>query len=1001
MKNSFMKVAIARRISVLPVLWKNFLFSAISMLAFNATSLAQPLNLTATQIAGNCSSNAQINATATGGTAPYQYRLTAGAAGTTYPTPWQSGTNFSGLKPGAYTVQVQDNIGANFSRNVTVTTTYVSLNLSNVTNTPNRCPLSPDGTVTATVSAGRTPYTYRLLQGATEIMPAQSANRFTAVTDGSYTVEVTDACGEIRTFASVVALNDFKWRDSKNSDNDLVNSGYGGGYPAAPFDTTKLSNIYDGPILFTCDSIAFRIFNTLGYNGNDAPARTAFRRVHIKELSSGNIVWDYRYRPSDWPGGYTSPSVRLKINTNYRFYFDDLCNDIDSADRNYNYANTDYYALSSNAQKICGGYNLVISRPSNWNTKNRYNSPYDTITIISSTLAGDTTVGKRVIENFADRGLSSATVIAGITPGHTYTVRINNTCTTYTRTIFVNAPPPLNANISVGAGACKINTAYLYINVGSFPNTPGKMAYRINSGPASFTDINGNVYPIVYPMIDSIAYSNRIGLRNFPRGTYSIDFWDQCGNTVPTITFTVTDADVLKLSGSASGNQQCAGASSITYNNIFNQRFSGTISLQRKNAGGVYTAISNSPQYNSGTLPASYTFSSLADGDYRVIIITSNATPLAAPVPANTCDTLFRQDITLAYQLPQVDTAQGFICTPGGSDGKVTLYGKKGVRPYSFQRVDGAGNPVTAYQTDSLFTGLSRGLYNFRIKDNCGNATLYALQVDTLKNATITLDKPCYKIDSSLAITADSIYNANYFWVYTPFSTGIPSFLGSSRNIFISPLNSNHFGTYELEYSMPGCSTFLFSKVHVVQCVVLPVKILSFTAEPDSKCGATFRGGIEGMAGAKAFQIQKSPDGFKWQAIKQIINVSPGTGGIHYYTEQVAGEGAEKSFYRLAVVDINNTLYYSGIVKMATTCNPPASVSYSNPAYGELSLSLSGYKGHVAFSLFNGNGQKVKSATLFNGFNAIGISSMPAGGYHFLITDSYGMRYSSKVIVVR
>ncbi|MFT3679348.1 MAG: T9SS type A sorting domain-containing protein [Ferruginibacter sp.] len=959
---------------------------------------AQSLSLTAAQVAGNCSSNAQINATVTGGTAPYIFRLTAGAAGVTYPTAWQNSTNFSGLKPGAYTVQVQDNIGAVFSRNVTVTSTYVSLNLSNATSTPNKCPLSPSGTVTATVSAGRTPYSYRLLQGVAEIKPAQASNTFTSVTDGSYTAEVTDACGEIRTYAVTVALNDYKWADIKSGDNGFVNSGYGGGFPAAPFDTTKQSNIYDGPLLFTCDSIAFRIFNTLTYNGNDLPARNAWRRVYIKQLSTNNIIWDYTYRPSDWPGGYTSPSVHLKINTDYRFYFNDLCNDIDSADRNYNYANTDYYVPSSGALKTCGGYQLSGSVPSNWNTKNRYNNPYDTITIISSTLAGDTMVGKRTLLNYADRALNQGLVISGITPGNTYTLRVNNSCTTYTKSVYVNMPTALNANITSASGACKVNTALLQINIGGYPNVNGKMTYRINSGPASFTDINGNTFPISYPITDSIGYGNRISIRNFPKGTYSIDFWDQCGNTVPTMNYTVTDAEVLKLSGSISGTQQCAGASSITYNNISSQRFVGAVSLLKKNAAGNYVAVTSSPQYNSSTMPASVVFPSLADGDYRVIVLTSNAVLLAAPVPPATCDTLFKQDITLAYQLPIIDTADGFVCTPGANDGKITLYGTRGVRPYQFQRVDGAGNPLTPYQTDSVFTGLTRGLHNFRIKDNCGNATLFAYQVDTLKNLTITPNTSCYNPGDPLTLTADSIYQASYSWSYKSTPASAASVIANTRTLYFSSLNSSHWGIYTLSYTKPGCATLKSTDAVVVSCIILPVQLLSFNAYADNKCETNIQWKCDLTEYIRSFEIQKSYDGVTWELAGTIGNKGRGISSYSFHDNQPL---FGKTFYRLRITDMNGENIFSNSKEIKTNCKIRSAQVYPNPVNDKLTVAVTGFSSNITVNIYSTAGQLLLSKKIIAGINTLNTAVLPEGQYNLVVNDDEGRVSSQKILVKR
>ncbi|HMO62628.1 MAG TPA: T9SS type A sorting domain-containing protein [Ferruginibacter sp.] len=971
------------------------LFTLFLLGGIHTSIFAQALNLTVSQVAGTCATNAQINAAATGGSGPYQFRLTAGATGIAYPTAWQSGTNFSGLKPGTYTVEALDNAGAVAARNITVTTSYVSLNLSNATSTANHCPLNPNGSITATVTAGRTPYSYRLLQGSIEVKPAQAGNKFTEVKEGNYTVEVTDACGEIRTRAITVALNDFKWRDSKNSDNDLVNSGYSSGVPANAFDTTKMSNIYDGPLLFTCDSIAFRIFNTLEYNGNDAPARSVYRRVYIKELSSGSIVWDNTFRPSDWPGGYTSPSVRLKINTDYRFYFDDLCNDIDSVDRNYNYANTNNYSISTTAQKICGGFNLVISRPSNWNTKNRYNNPYDTITIINSTLAGDTTVGKSTIENFADKAASQPLIIQGITPGNTYTIRITNSCTTYVRTVTINSPGSFSASIAPQNRACKINTASLIITSVRFPTTPGNMVYRINSGPASFTDIEGITYAISYPIIDSFPFTSRYDLRNFPEGTYSIDFFDQCGNMSPTMTITVTNADVLKISGSTSINQQCNGASSITYNNLSNQNLLGSIRLYKKDHRGIYLQIATSPVYTSATMPSKYTFSALADGDYRVSVLPSGTITLNTPIASSDCDILFTEDMTLAYKLPLIDTADGYVCTPGGNDGRITLHGKDGAKPYEFQRVDGSGNPLSPYQSDSLFTGLTRGLHNFRIKDNCGNATLFAYFIDTLKKPGITPDSICYTPGSSIILHANSIEAAAYTWTFSPETNEPASTIGFSGTLALSNLNNSNWGRYTVSILAPGCTLPKTSSVDVLSCFILSVKVESFTAAIRNSDEAILRWKISGNK-IMLIEIQKSTTGLHWQSVGSISGLNQ---VINDYTFGVTPNTGSKTFYRLKITDFTGQVTYSNIIGLDAAQNTISTSVYPNPAAQVVHIKIPASSHKLKGMLYNTNQQLVLLKNLFPGINIINTTALPKGHYTLSITDGEKTVNVHKIII--
>lgn len=203
---------------------KVLLFATLFLGVANAV-FSQVLSLSGTTVTGTCISDAQINVTGSGGTSPYQFRLTAGPAGITYPTAYQSGTNFSGLKAGTYTVQVMDNTGTTATTNVTTTTSYVNLTLVSGIIVANTCPVTPNGIVNLTRAGGKAPYSYSLLQGATVKYGPQAGNMFTGVADGTYTAQVQDACGEIRTFSVTVALNDFKWINVKTADNNFYHLG--------------------------------------------------------------------------------------------------------------------------------------------------------------------------------------------------------------------------------------------------------------------------------------------------------------------------------------------------------------------------------------------------------------------------------------------------------------------------------------------------------------------------------------------------------------------------------------------------------------------------------------------------------------------------------------------------------------------------------------------------------------------------------------------------------
>ncbi|MBI3883250.1 MAG: SprB repeat-containing protein, partial [Sphingobacteriales bacterium] len=131
--------------------------------------------LTATPVTCNGRYDGTATATVTGGTTPYSYTWSSGATTATV----------SGLPAGTYTVTITDAKNCTLPKQITVTEPAALL--VQLTATDVKCYGNADGTVTATVTGGNTPYTYQWSNGATTAV--------INVTQASYDVRVTDAKG--------------------------------------------------------------------------------------------------------------------------------------------------------------------------------------------------------------------------------------------------------------------------------------------------------------------------------------------------------------------------------------------------------------------------------------------------------------------------------------------------------------------------------------------------------------------------------------------------------------------------------------------------------------------------------------------------------------------------------------------------------------------------------------------------------------------------------------
>jgi hypothetical protein len=133
---------------------------------------------TKTDVTCNGAANGTITASATGGTAPYQYKLDSGS--------FQSSGAFTGVAAGAHTVTVKD--ANNCTATASVTITQPAALVAAAVKTDITCNGATNGTITASATGGTSPYQYKLDSGS-----FQSSGAFTGVAAGAHTVTVKDA----------------------------------------------------------------------------------------------------------------------------------------------------------------------------------------------------------------------------------------------------------------------------------------------------------------------------------------------------------------------------------------------------------------------------------------------------------------------------------------------------------------------------------------------------------------------------------------------------------------------------------------------------------------------------------------------------------------------------------------------------------------------------------------------------------------------------------------
>lgn len=136
---------------------------------------------TSTAASGPTATNGSLTASASGGAAPYNYSINGGAS--------QSGTVFSNLSPGNYTVVATDANGCSgTSATIVVGVNCPSLTVSGTAAGSDKC-RNNTGSITITAS-GSSGYTYNLNGGS-----YQASSTFNGLATGNFTIGVRDQNG--------------------------------------------------------------------------------------------------------------------------------------------------------------------------------------------------------------------------------------------------------------------------------------------------------------------------------------------------------------------------------------------------------------------------------------------------------------------------------------------------------------------------------------------------------------------------------------------------------------------------------------------------------------------------------------------------------------------------------------------------------------------------------------------------------------------------------------
>lgn len=772
----------------------NKLLVLICLLVCNII-FAQTINLVTSNTACKNSGTVTVN---TSGIASPTFQLQTSTGIVVAPvannsSQFTSSNVFTALPNGTYKVVARDNVGTLFtSSDIIVVDGYT--NMSITANTITLPCIGATSTVPVSITGGKAPYVYQIINAATSGILQTSAGTsstgftFNALPQGSYTVSITDSCG-VTVVVSVsinnpaLVVSNIKASTQINPTRNSVSCGalsvnIGGGFV----------NATSGILLTTAERANFSYkLKYLGLlYGQD---------VNADGFSdSAGAAYPMSITQITYPIGVTRDNILTNLATTKIVIFDQ-CGNTKELDliRTFGAVGAATDCINGSRVQAFIGPSLACL-PISWVFTNISNSA-DVITVTQTT---------------------NGEFFSGFTPGAIYS---------YTHVDSVGASTEFFAGAQSLGIPINSNVLSLSVNVASTPNinildfgsSPNLIVGGVVGGSYNYeiTASNNSLVPVgTMGSGTSGTGLSRINashpINNWPKGTYTLKISNACGTNSIAVTIAGYQATIT----SNTISPVCGG---------FNYIMNGTFDVPSD-----YEVVITSGPSNIGltqglsSTTASSVFSGLAYGTYTAKLRISGGTTYIGS-----------QDFTYgATNVITVDSDNtgGYVCSAGGTDGTLTILASTISSPpnnlLEYRLSLDGGSTYGAWQNSNVFAGLTNTTYTFQVKDGCGNIVTNSAQVGAVSapQALASVGVVC-KLDSLtvLQLGVDTS-NATYLW------TGPGIITGSNDTLKNPVLNINNLNVGINNYTVAVTSSF---------CNTVALSSTTITVLPSTKNPAT------------------------------------------------------------------------------------------------------------------------------------------------------------------
>lgn len=729
--------------------------------SFTITQPASALTATLSSTPITCSTNGSVTVNASGGWGGYIYSISPNVGIT------QSGSTFSNITAGTYTVTTTDSGGCVVTN--TITFTNAPALSATISATSDFCYDTTNGaTIVVTPSGGTPPFTYTINNSPNT---PNTSNTFGPLTPGTYNIVVTDSFG--CTFALpaqtinpqlTLGTNLTKDLDCTASPNAIITGTVAGGYAPYTYTVNGSPSVAIAGTTFTYSTATAGTYNFVVTDTRGCV--TAISSVTIEPLSLPQIT-SVTQTQQILCNGDSTAAINVVIDTTVGTapYVINVFNNTTSTD--YGTQTTGLpagnYTITLTDGKSCTDTETItITQPAPIN----FTAVVNPITCsVSGTALGSICVNGLTggtapyVINLYDLtgGTGTQTFATPVPVNHCFT-NINfgiynlevvdaNGCTLVRTNLIMSSPPnDLDIAVSTSIPSCAAGGTAVVSVPGGFGG-PYEFAIMVHPDPANPLNIYLPAdagFPLQHTftgLTPGAMYTFIV--HDLTTGCY---YFEQSATTIPTNSTMVVNPLVAT-------NVTCIGAADGTVTFTVTGTGAGAASVNYT----IYNAQTNIPitplPGPTGTIPAPFpstTYGPLAPGNYYIQLVENGGVNGGCGIISSTF-TISQSSTPLAITA----TATNDDCNVNG--GVITAVATGGTAPYRYSFVLSPLGPGPFGAPGANTANVESGTYNVYVQDanGCIRSTTVTVNLDPTPVIAATAGSPCvpqgtYQITVSL-----------------------------------------------------------------------------------------------------------------------------------------------------------------------------------------------------------------------------------------------------------